>query len=175
MNSDAALWRRLLSEAGSAPQLFVPRIEPHPAALVVGLAGTALGIWTARSGADWAWRVELGWLALALAVAGMLMFVTLRRSGVGWRVDFAARQVQPQGEDGRSATLDGPGWRLFCVAGSKRRSLALEFRHEDGGRPLRVLQTRAGASKQEHQLVSQLADAIAQRLSVPREGLSLSL
>ena len=121
------------------------------------------------------WReiVEKQNQALGLVVAGMAAWGLLRREHLGWRLDFATRELAPVGVDGEPRRLDGPGWGLYCVGGSKRRSLALEFRHEDGGKALRVLETRGGASREEHQLVSQIADALAQRLQLRREGLSL--
>ncbi|OWQ83035.1 hypothetical protein CDN99_27430 [Roseateles aquatilis] len=172
MRSDRALWQTLIAQSEGEPSVLLPKIEPHPAALVVGLGGTALGLWATRQ-ASLPWREELGWLALAMVVAGMLMWTLMKRRGIGWRLDFASRRIAPEGEPGVPASLDAPGWRVCCVAGNKRRSLALEFRHEDGGRPLRVLQTRAGADRREHELVSRLADVIARRLSMSREGLSL--
>lgn len=171
MPSDRTLWQALIRESEQAPSVLLPRIEPHPASWVVGLLGTGLGLWSTRSATlperDW-----LGWLALLMVLAGMLMWALWRRQGVGWRLDFDQRRLSPEGESGAPASIDGPGWRMLCVGGSKRRSLALEFRHDDGGRPLRVLQTRAGADRREHELVSRLADVIARRLAVPREGLS---
>lgn len=172
MRGDRAVWQALIAQSERDSSVLLPRIEPHPASLIVGLGGTVLGVCVARDPTLPA-RELLGWLALVLVFAGMLMWTLMKRQGVGWRLDFAARRVRPEGETGTPASLDAPGWRLFCVPGSKRRSLALEFRHEDGGRPLRVLQTRAGADRREHELVSQLADVIARRLSMPREGLSL--
>ncbi|UXH78899.1 hypothetical protein [Roseateles amylovorans] len=172
MRSDRALWQALIAQSEREASVLLPRIEPHPAAWAVGLAGTALGLWSTRD-ATLPGRELLGWLALLMVLAAMLMWALWRRRSVGWRLDFDRRRLVPEGEVGTPASLEGPGWRLYCIGGSKRRSLALEFRHEDGGRPLRVLQTRAGADRREHALVSRLADVIANRLAVPREGLSL--
>lgn len=178
MKSDQALLQRLLEESESVDSLLLPWLEPHPAALFVGLSGAALGVATVRMPQLANWAEPLAWLALLLVVAGMLMFVLLRRPGLGWRVDFLAAQLRPVGLgdkdcDQAGASLQGEGWKLLCISGSKRRSLALEFRHIDGGRPLRVFQTRAGANREEHRLVSLLADVLARRLQVKREGLSL--
>lgn len=172
MRSSAALFRRLRDEIPQADQVLLPRVEVHPLSWGLGLTGTALGLWGVPA-LPAAMRPGAGWLALALVVAGMAAWGFLRREQVGWRLDFATRQLDPVGVDGDARALDGAGWGLFCVGGSKRRSLALEFRHEDGGKALRVLETRAGASRKEHQLVSQIADALAERLQVRREGLTL--
>lgn len=172
MRSDAALWAALIAQSEQASSVLLPRIEPHPAALAVGLAGAGLGLWTVRDPALPA-REWLGWIALVMVVVAMLMWALMRRTHVGWRLAFDTRRIAPEGEAGEPAELAGAGWKLFCVPGSKRRSLAIEFRHEDGGRPLRVLQTRPGADRREHQLVSRLADVIARRLAMPREGLTL--
>ncbi|MDN3919721.1 hypothetical protein [Roseateles violae] len=172
MRSNVALLRGLLEQAREGSSLMLPRLEPHPAALVVGLAGVAIGIASVRV-ESLPWRSELGWLGLALTVIGMLMHQLMQRPGVGWRLDLAARRAEPVGQDGVSTQLDGEGWSLLCLAGAKRRSLALELRHVDGGRPLRLFQTRGGAGREEHGLTSQLADRLAERLGVRREGLSL--
>lgn len=169
VRSSEPLLRRLLAEASQAPVLFFPKLEPHPAALVVGLGGLVLGVATVREGHG----VLLGWLALGLCVAGMLMYATLLRPGIGWQLDLAARRLLPVGLQADAADLPGAGWRVYCVGGSGRRSLALEFRHVDGGKPLRFFHTRNGAGRTEHQLTSQLADALAARLGMQREGLSL--
>ena len=172
MRSNAALWRRLRDEIPLASQVLLPRVEVHPLSWGLGLTGTALGLWGVPA-LPAAWRTGAGWLALALVVAGMAAWGLLRREHLGWRLDFASRRLDPVGVDGEVQRLDSPGWALFCVGGGKRRSLALEFRHEDGGKALRVLETRGGASREEHQLVSQIADALAQRLQLRREGLTL--
>lgn len=172
MMSNAPLLRRLLGESQSAGSLVLPLLEPHPAALVVGLSGAALGVAAVRM-PQLPWAPQLAWVALIWVVAGMLMYLVLRRPGVGWRIDLVAAQLTPLGQAGQATSVKGEGWRLLCINGAKRRSVALEFRHVDGGRPLRVFQTRAGANREEHGLVSQIADVLAQRLQVKREGLSL--
>ena len=173
MISNAALLRRLLEESQSADSLVLPLLEPHPAALIVGLSGAALGVAAVRI-PQLPWAPQLAWVALILVVAGMLMYLLMRRVGVGWQIDLLAAQLTPLGQPSlAAASLKGEGWKLLCINGAKRRSLALEFRHVDGGRPLRVFQTRAGANREEHSLVSQLADTVAQRLGVERAGLSL--
>ena len=172
MRSSAALFRRLRDEIPQADQVLLPRVEVHPLSWGLGLAGTALGLWGVPL-LPQDWRGAGGWLALGLVVAGMAAWGLLRREHCGWRLDFATRRLDPAGVDGESQRLDGTGWALFCIGGSKRRSLALEFRHDDGGKALRVLETRSGANREEHQLVSQIADALAHRLQVRREGLSL--
>lgn len=170
--SQASLLRRLTEEAEQQDQVMLPMQEPHPLGLAVTLLGTALGLITVRvEGVPFA--QELGWLSLLMVMAGMLMVFMLQRSGVGWRIGLGDARLEPVGQAGAPAVLKGAGWKLLCVAGSKRRSLALEFRHEDGGRPLRVFQTRANAGRSEHQLTSQLADVMARRLGVERAGLSL--
>lgn len=173
MLSNAALLRRLLDETkAGAGVLLLPRLEPHPVALVLGLGGAALGVATARF-ETMPGRSMLAWMALAAVVAGMVMYSFLTRPGVGWQVDLAARRVQPLGFEAEDADLQSkPGWLLVCVAGSKRRSVAIDLKHEDGGRPRRLFQTRANAGQEEHALMSQLADALAGRLGVRREGLT---
>jgi hypothetical protein len=152
--------------------LLLPRLEPHPVALVLGLGGAALGVATARF-ESMAGRSVFAWLALAAVVAGMLMYSFLTRPGVGWQVDLASRRVQPLGFEGEGVELQGQtGWLLVCVAGSKRRSLAIDLKHEDGGRPRRLFQTRAGAGHEEHALLSQLTDVLADKLGARREGLT---
>ncbi|MFG6412490.1 hypothetical protein ACG02S_01110 [Roseateles sp. DC23W] len=169
MRSTEALLRRMLMDARDAAELWCPRLQPHPAALVSGLAGAALGVFSHRQGS-----VLLGWLALALCVIGMALYATLHRDGIGWRLQLATPpRIEPVGVDGEARTLDGAGWSVCCVGGIGRRTLALEFRHADGGKPLRVFQTRTGANRAEHQLTSQLADTLSARLHMGRQGLSL--
>ncbi|MFY7863727.1 hypothetical protein [Roseateles sp.] len=170
--SQKSLLRRLNEEAEQLDCVVLPLLEPHPLPLVLGLLGTALGLISVQvEGLPFA--TELGWLSLALVMAGMLLVAVLQRSGVAWRIDLKDARIEPVGQAGGPAVLKGPGWMLLCVPGTKRRSLALEFRHEDGGRPLRVFQTRGNARPREHQLTSQLADVLARRLGVERAGLSL--
>lgn len=169
MRPTEPLLRAMLADARGAAQLWLPRLEPHPAALVVGLGGVALGIFSHRQGSP-----QLGWAALALCLVGMALYATLRRGGIGWRLQLASpARAEPVGVDGEARTLEGPGWSVYCVGGNGRRTLALEFRHDDGGAPLRVFQTRAGANRAEHQLTSQLADTLSARLHMGRQGLSL--
>lgn len=169
MRPTEPLLRGMLADARGAAQLWLPRLEPHPASLIVGLVGVALGLLSHRRDLP-----LLGWVALALCLIGMALHVTLRRSGIGWRLQLTPNaRAEPVGVDGEPRTLDGPGWSVYCVGGSGRRTLALEFRHEDGGAPLRVFQTRAGANRAEHQLTSQLADTLSARLHMGRQGLSL--
>lgn len=163
------LLRRLVDQARQEPVLFLPKLEPHPAGAAVGLGGVALGLYAARQSA----ATLLGWLGLGLCVAGMFIHATLRRQGIGWQLDLQQRLLRPAGQPGDVHELAGEGWALYCVGGSGRRTLALEFRHQDGGAPRRFFQTRSGASRAEHQLTSQLADALAARLQIGRQGLSL--
>lgn len=172
MQSDAPRLRALLAQVPEAPSVFLPHIEAHPAAWGLGLAGAMLGAAVVPN-LPVGLQPSVGWVALLMVVLGSLIWAFVKRPGLGWHIDLATREVRPQGVPGEARVLQGEGWSLVCVAGSKRRSLALEFRHEDGGRPIRVLHTRAGASREEHQLVSQLADALAQRLNVARGGLTL--
>lgn len=170
MRSAERLLRQLLADAPRAGSLWLPKLEPHPAALIVGLGGVALGIVSARELGSHL----LGWIGLSLAIAGMLMYATMLRSGIGWSLHFSPAHAEPVNLDGQGREFGpGEGWALFCIGGSGRRSLALEFRHVDGGKPLRVFQTRPNANRSEHQLTSQLADAIARRLNMGREGLTL--
>ncbi|MEO3690126.1 hypothetical protein [Roseateles paludis] len=169
MLATESLLRRLVDDAGQQPLLFLPKLEPHPMGAAVGLGGVALGLYAARQSA----ATLLGWFALTLCVAGMFIHATLRRQGIGWQLDLQSRTLRPVGQPGEAQVLDAEGWSLFCVGGSGRRMLALEFRHQDGGAPRRFFQTRSGANRTEHQLTSQLADALAARLQMGRQGLSL--
>jgi hypothetical protein len=110
---------RLAAEAGSADPLVLPREEAHPAGMLLGAAGFGLGLLAAQ--VSFAGRETLGWVALAMLCVAMWLHARLRRVAGGWRVDFAARRVEPLGPASPSrdapVALDGAGWSIQVAPG----------------------------------------------------------
>ncbi len=160
-----------LAQAGSDPVLFLPRLESHPAGAVVGLLSALLGALAYRLD-DFNGRDLLGWLALAGVLAGMLLHARFKRADTGWRVDFAARSVEPVGLRGGPEAIVGTGWSIQVAPGERRAGVAIDLRHADRGRVARLLDVPARSQRALRQ-VDQLADRLAERLAVPRSGLRL--
>jgi hypothetical protein len=158
----------LVQVARTAPVLFLPAREPHPAGMVVGLVSAGLGIWLQSS--SLAQRDMLGWLALGGVMLGMLLHWGLWRSDRGWRVDFDARAVAPQGVPGEAVVVAGEGWSLACAPGQRRASLALELRHAERGKVASVFDTAGRAGPRQAKWLNELADLMAARLRIERSG-----
>ena len=162
---------RLAAEAGSADPLVLPREEAHPAGMLLGAAGFGLGLLAAQ--VSFAGRETLGWVALAMLCVAMWLHARLRRVAGGWRVDFAARRVEPLGPASPSrdapVALDGAGWSIQVAPGERRAHVAIALRHADRGRVARLLDHPAYGRRPVQQ-ISALADVLAGRLGVERTG-----
>jgi hypothetical protein len=157
--------RRLNDAARSAPSLWLPKAEPHPAGTWVGIAsGGLLAVAGLR---EWPW---LGWLALGGAMAGMLLHWRLLRRSNGWQLDFAARTAvrRPVGDD--AVHIDGPGWAIAVAPGDRRSTIAIDLRHAEVGRVARLYDTPGRAGVRVQRLLSELADTLAARLAIERSG-----
>ncbi len=166
MKSELAL-PQLVASARHQAVLTLARLEPHPTGAVLGLAGTALGVLAYRS--DWAWRDTLAAVAMAAVLAGLVLHGLWRRPGAGWRVDFAARRVEPMGQRGEAFVLDGDDWSIATTPGERRTHVAIDLRHRQRGRVARLLDRPARGPTPIAQ-ISALADVLAQRLGVERTG-----
>ena len=162
---------RLAAEAGSADALLLPREEPHPAGMMLGLAGFGLGLLAAQG--SFGGREALGWVALAMLCVAMWLHARLRRVSGGWRVDFAARRVEPLGAASpmrdEPLQLDGSGWSIQVAPGDRRAHVAIDLRHADRGCVARLLDVPARRSAQ-LDAIDRLAAALARRLAVERSG-----
>jgi hypothetical protein len=157
---------RLVHTAREAPQLFLPRVEPHPAGMWVGLASVALGVWAAAADAG----PVIGWVALCGVFVGMLLHARLRRVAAGWQVDFAARTVTPNGLPGEAVSVGGDGWSVACAPGERRSAMAIDLRHADRGRVARLYDSGPYLRGRRMRQLDELADVLARRLQVARSG-----
>jgi hypothetical protein len=162
---------RLATEAGSASTLELPREEPHPAGMVLGGAGFLVGLVAAQG--SFAGREMLGWAALVVVCVAMWLHARFKRVGGGWRVDFAARRVEPlmapgAGRDG-PADLAGEGWSIQVAPGERRAHVAIDLRHRDRGRVARLLDVPA-RRKAQLEAIDTLAATLARRLAIERSG-----
>jgi hypothetical protein len=126
---------RLLAQARQQPSFELTRPEPHPAGAVLGLAGMLAGVLVYRS--EGPWRDTLGAAALGVVLLGLALHGLWRRPGTGWRVDVAARRLEPLGQRGDAVVLDGPGWSIATAPGERRSHVAIDLRHADRGRVAR--------------------------------------
>jgi hypothetical protein len=162
---------RLAAEAAGAERLVLPREEPHPAGMVLGALGFAVGLVAAQG--SFAGREAVGWVALAMLCVAMWLHARLKRVGGGWQVDFAGRRIEPLGpaapaRDG-SAQIDGSGWSIEVAPGERRAHIAIDLRHRDRGRVARLLDVPA-RRKAQLEAIDRLAAALARRLAVERSG-----
>jgi hypothetical protein len=157
---------RLLRTAREAPQVFLPRVEPHPAGTWIGLGSVALGAWA--HGRDVPPVVQ--WVALAGLLVGMWLYARLKRADSGWQVDFAARAVAPRGLPGEALSLDDSGWSLACAPGERRSAVAIDLRHPDRGRVARLYDSGPWLRGAKMTRMNELADVLAQRLRIERSG-----
>lgn len=157
----------LLDDAENAPQLWLPRVDPHPAGPLLGLGGFGLGVWAV--GRDVPVSQGVAWVALGAILLGMLLNGGVKRLRRGWRIDFAARRVEPVLEPGRPVDLDGMPFSIAVAPGEKRRSMAVDLRHDDLGRVVRLFDSDGWRDVDARQMDT-LADLIARRLALPRTG-----
>lgn len=148
--------------------LFLPQVEPRALGAWIGLAGIALGVVAYESA--WPARDALLWTGLALVAVGMLLHAALKKADTGWRIDFAARRVEPVGLREVAARLEGEGWEIQAAPGDKRSHLAIDLRHPDRGRVARLFDVPVRRRSQIAE-ASALADTIARRLGAARTGL----
>jgi hypothetical protein len=157
----------VLAHASRDDPVTLPQVEGHWAGMVLGLASALLGVLAVRS--DWAVRDALAWAALGGIAAGMLLHSLWKETRHGWRIDFRARRIEPVGQRGDPVVVSGEGWSVACAPGDRRSQVAIDLRHADRGRVVRLfvaVARRAGDQRQ----VDQLAAVLARRLGVPRSG-----
>lgn len=165
-------YESLLARAELPAPLFLPRIEAGWVGSAVALVGLVLGVGWARldpSGAQQGW----GWLALLLIFGGMGLQLTRRHMDQGWTVDWQLRRFTPVGAVGQPLQIEGEGYVIVCTAGDKRRSVAIDLRHDERGRIARLFQTPGPARLADHRTLSALADVLARRLQLGRDGLTV--
>lgn len=158
---------QLLAEARQQPRFELTRPEPHPAGAVLGLGGMLAGVLVYLS--EGPWRDTLGAAALVVVLLGLVLHGLWKRPGQGWRVDFAARRLEPLGEGGDALVLAGAGWSIATAPGERRSHVAIDLRHAELGRVARLLDHPAYGSRPVQQ-ISALADVLAERLGVERTG-----
>lgn len=186
----------LLRAAEQDEEIVLPRLEPGWQGAALAVAGAALGEgWavltkmgrepsvpaaaleatssaSVSAGASAILGPAMGWLALILIFAGLLIQLSTWRVRGGWRVNLSRREFAPHGLAGEGHTLLNPkGYALSCVAGDRFRSVAIDLRHEERGRIARIFQTPARTSMKNIRACSELTDVLARRLGVAREGL----
>lgn len=168
----------LLRSARDEDELFLPRLEPGWQGAALAVAGAALGEGWAiltkmgNDSAASAFGPALGWLALMLIFAGLLMQLTRFRVRGGWHLRLKSGQLEPQDVPGQAHVIENPqGYALSCVAGDRFRSVAIDLVHEERGRVARVFQTPARTRLKDIRACSELTDILAQRLGVERHGL----
>lgn len=165
-------YESLLAQAEQPAPLFLPRIETGWIGSAVALAGLGVGLAWVRfdpSGSQQAW----GWLALLLVFGGMGLQFGRRHIDTGWTIDWQARRITPVGATGQPVQIDGEGYAVVCTAGDKRRSVAIDLRHDERGRVARLFQTPGPARMADHRTLSALADVLSRRLGVGRGGLTI--
>lgn len=165
-------YSELLAAAEKDDSVFLPRIEPGWVGAAVALLGLATGVMWARSQPA-AGDLTLGWIALAMILVGMFIQLTRRRINSGWQVDLLARSISPVGMTGQPLQLADGDYAIVCTAGDRKRSLAIDLRHAQRGRALRLFQTPGPARLADHRVLSALADVLARRLQLARDGLTV--
>lgn len=166
MRLGAPSLEQLVRRARSEPQVFLPRVVPHPAGTWIGLGAVALGAWAHER--DVSPLVQ--WVALAGLLVGMLLYARLKRADDGWQVDFASRSIAPRGLPGEAVTLDDSGWSLACAPGERRSSVAIDLRHPDRGRVARLYDSGPRLRGANMTRLNELADVLAERLRIGRTG-----
>ena len=157
----------LVRAARDESQVFLPRVEAHPAGLWLGAVSLALGLAAAGIGDG---HVALGWVALAGMLAAMLLHALLKRARAGWLVDFASRTLTPRELPGEAVAIDGAGWSVACAPGDRRHSIAIDLRHVERGRVVRLFDSAARLRGAQMTRLNELADVLARRLRIERSG-----
>mgnify|MGYP006994857459 FL=1 len=106
---------------------------------------------------------------MALTFSGLVLHGFWRRPGAGWRIDFTARRVEPEGQRGEVVTIEGEGWTIGTTPGDRRSHVAIDLRHPNRGRVARLFDRPARGVRSVRQ-ISALADVLAERLGVERVG-----
>jgi len=164
----AASTARWLREGAQQPVLALPSQRPHVLGSVVGLASLALGVLAQREGFPAQQLVSA--LALGGVGLGMLLHWGVQQVDGGWRVDFERRLIEPLGAGaGAAVQIAGGGWR---IQGGGPGQIAIDLRHEDRGRVVRLVD-RPARRFAEVKRLDALADLLARRLQVARSGLTL--
>jgi hypothetical protein len=162
---------RLAAEAGSADPLVLPREEAHPAGMLLGAAGFGLGLLAAQ--VSFAGRETLGWVALAMLCVAMWLHARLRRVAGGWRVDFAARRVEPLGPASPSrdapVALDGAGWSIQ-VAPGERRAPGGHVEQPRDAAAVGMPQVDGHVRTAQLEALDRLAATLSRRLDIERSG-----
>ena len=163
--------RAWIAAAERDATVFIAQTQPHPLGMIVGFASAAVGFALVQWGELWAvpQREALGWLALGGILVGMLLHWKWKRPGAGWRIDFAARRVEPVGQRGEVEAIAGDGWSIQTAPGERKAGIAIDLRHVDRGRVARLVDVPA-RRRAEMVEVSRLADTLARRLAVERTG-----
>ena len=157
----------LLQQASRDQVLFLPRVESHEAGGIIGLLCFAVGVVAAQ----WAFpgHEAVAWAALVGVFLGMVLHWRWKKANAGWRVDFNRRLVEPVGLRGRVQPIAGDGWSIQVAPGDKRTCVAIDLRHADRGRVVRLVDMPARGKSDTFNL-DQLADRLALRLQIPRTG-----
>ena len=158
----------LLRGAETAPALLLPRLEPHPAGLWLGVACFLLGL----AAASWEGRAAqvLGWIALFGLLLSMLLHARWKRARAGWWVDFEQRKLTPRELPGEAVALEGAGWSVVCAPGERRTAVAIDLRHAERGRVARLYDSGPWIYGRRLEQLDALADVLARRLRVERGG-----
>lgn len=165
-------YSELLAAAEKDDSVFLPRIEPGWVGAAIALLGLAIGVLWVRSQPA-AGDLTVGWVALAMVLVGMLIQLTRRRISSGWQVDLLARSITPVGLSGQALQLGDGDYAIVCTAGDRKRSLAIDVRQAEGRRMMRLFQTPGPVRLADHRTLSALADVLARRLNVGRDGLTV--
>lgn len=156
----------LVRRARSEPQLFLPRVVPHPAGTWIGLGAVALGAWVHERDVS----PVVQWVALGGLLVGMGLYAWLKRADAGWQVDFVSRSIAPRGLPGEAVVLDDSGWSLACAPGDRRSAVAVDLRHVDRGRVARLYDSGPRLRGTDMTRLNELADVLAERLGIGRSG-----
>lgn len=165
-----AAWLR---EGSAQPQLLLQRRRPHIAGSLLALASVALGVLAQREGFPAAQAT--GAVALLGVLLGMGLHWLWQQPDGGWRVDFEGRRVEPLGrmpDAAEPVQIAGAGWSIQVGPGERRGQLAIDLRHVDRGRVVRLVDRPARRFAEVQRLI-ELADLLARRLAVERSGPNL--
>lgn len=157
----------LLQQASREQVLFLPCVQSHQAGGVIGLLCFVLGVVAAQG--TFPGHEVVTWIALGGVFLGMVLHWRWKKTHAGWRVDFKRRVVEPVGLRGRVQPITGEGWSIQVAPGDKRTCVAIDLRHVERGRVVRLLDMPA-RGKADTFNVDQLADRLALRLQIPRTG-----